>query len=531
MPGLEVSRYWSFLMRHRVAIRDVAVSISLAVSVGLAAWKFSFTGSSESSPQIELEELVTILIVVGAAITYVGWRRIRDQEREINRRIEAERHAHELAHTDPLTGLANRRVFETAVSAAVKAPPGAEQVHAILMLDLNGFKKVNDIYGHPAGDDVLAIVSDRLREVTRDRDTLARLGGDEFAMVAHHLSGPDAAAGIASRIAKVLDEPVVRGLHSHQIGAGIGIALIPRDGDNPEDVARKADIALYRAKSEGHSAICFFEEEMDRRVRERDKIETELAKTIGTDALVPWYQPIIDLRSGEVVEFEALARWAHPTLGELPPDRFIPVAESTGLIGKLGDWLLKCAARDAASWPANVMLSFNISPMQLKDRTLGLRILNILADEGLSPRRLEIEVTESAIVRDLEAAQQVLSSLRDAGVRIALDDFGTGYSSLYHLRNFKVDKIKIDRSFIKTMAAGDESAAIVKALLGLGSGLGLTVTAEGIEGQSELEMLLDQGCEQGQGFLFSKAVPSSATVRYFKPVQAPAKVLQAPGIA
>jgi EAL domain-containing protein (putative c-di-GMP-specific phosphodiesterase class I) len=216
-----------------------------------------------------------------------------------------------------------------------------------------------------------------------------------------------------------------------------------------------------------------------------------------------------------VVEFEALARWSHPVHGDVPPDRFIPIAENCGLMRELSDWLLRCAVTDARAWPAHITLSFNISPTQLKDRTLGLRILAILGEGGLSPRRLEIEVTESAIVRDLEAARDVLSSLRDAGVRIALDDFGTGYSSLYHLRNFKLDKIKIDRSFIRAMGSEAESAAIVRALTGLGNGLGLTITAEGIEGHEECDSLLQQGCQQGQGFLFSKAVLAAETAAFF----------------
>ncbi|MEA2829330.1 MAG: hypothetical protein QOF22_78 [Bradyrhizobium sp.] len=301
------------------------------------------------------------------------------------------------------------------------------------------------------------------------------------------------------------------GSNHHRVGAGIGLALIPEDGTNAEEVLRKADIALYRAKAEDQPAARFFEEEMDRHSRERELLERELVIAIEANVLRPWYQPIVNLQTQQVIAFEALARWNHPTLGNIPPDRFIPIAEDCGLIRQLSDHLLRCACNDAVAWPKDVMLSFNISPAQLKEKTLGLRILGILGESGLSPRRLEIEITESAIVRDLDAAKAVLSTLREAGVRIALDDFGTGYSSLYHLRSFKFDAIKIDRSFVGNLGSESESAEIVRALTGLGHGLGLKITAEGIEQSEQRAVLLKQGCEQGQGFLFSHAIPAHET--------------------
>ena len=280
---------------------------------------------------------------------------------------------------------------------------------------------------------------------------------------------------------------------------------------------RKADIAMYRAKAEPRSTtrfFRFFEVEMDVRIRERDLIERGLRAAIRDGLVQPYYQPLIDLRTRQVVGFEALPRWTHPKLGDVPPDRFIPIAESCGLLGELTDHLLRQAARAACQWPEEVTLSFNVSPSQLRDRTLGLRILSILGEARLSPRRLEIEITESALVRDLEGAQQVLGALRDAGVRIALDDFGTGYSSLYHLRNFKIDKLKIDRSFVANMERDPEGAAFVRALLGLGHGLGMTVTAEGVEQLAQAATLLEHGCEQAQGFLYSRAMPAADTIRF-----------------
>jgi diguanylate cyclase (GGDEF)-like protein len=512
---MRIAHLRDLVIRHRFTIQDGAFVIGVILLAGFGAYEFSFLGSVEADKRVEFEEMLILGALIVIAVLYLGWRRVRDQEREISRRIVAERRAHELAHTDPLTGLANRRALEMAVQASLRAPPGAQEVHALLMLDMNGFKKINDVYGHPEGDDVLAIVAGRLTAATRGRDLVARLGGDEFAVVALHLAGPEAAANVAMRIVKELELPVRCGPHTHKVGAGIGIALVPRDGSTSEEILRKADIALYRAKTETHSAVAFFEEDMDQLVRERDTLERELMAAIGTDLLRPFYQPIVDLNTNEVVQFEALARWSHPRLGDVPPDRFIPIAENCGVIRELGDWLLRCACRAAIQWPDHIMLSFNISPAQLKDRTLGLRVLGILGQTGLSPQRLEIEITESAIVRDLETAKEVLSSLREAGVRIALDDFGTGYSSLYHLRNFKLDKIKIDRSFVHAMGSEAESAAIVRALEGLGNGLGLTITAEGIEAAEEIEALRAQGCQQGQGFLFSRAISADDTARFF----------------
>jgi diguanylate cyclase (GGDEF)-like protein len=503
------------MMRHRLTLQDAAFIIGIILLAGFGAFEFSFTGSVAADKRIDFEEMLGLGALVIISILYLGWRRVRAQEHEISRRIVAERRAHELAHTDPLTSLANRRHFEATLAAAVDLPRGPNEVHAVLMIDLNGFKQVNDLYGHAEGDDLIAATAERLRSVTRDRDVLARLGGDEFAIVAYHLAGVEGATNVAMRIVEGLEQPFWLNKHKHRVELGVGVALIPRDGTTAEEVLRKADIALYRAKGEAQSTVRFFEEEMDRSVRERNMIERDLRQAVGTDALRPWYQPIVDLKSGEVIAFEALARWSHPKLGEIAPDRFIPIAESSGLIRELGDWLLRCAAKDAMAWPSHVMLSFNISPAQLKDTSLGLRILGILGEAGLPPHRLEVEITESAIVRDMETARAVLSSLRAAGISIAIDDFGTGYSNLYHLRHFKLDKLKIDRSFIHAMNSEVESAAIVRALTGLGKGLGLTIVAEGIEDAQECASLVEQGCQQGQGFLFSHAVPASETASLF----------------
>lgn len=503
--------------RQRVTIQDVAVFLGIVLLIGLAAYQYSFTGSSDGDKRIEFEEALVLAGVIVVPIVYLGWRRISDLQRELSRRIAAERRAHELAHTDPLTGLANRREFDMMLKAAIDLPRGASEIHAVMMLDPNGFKKINELYGQAEGDDLLAAIAERLRPVVRERDLVARLGDNAFAIIARFLSGPEGAGNIAARLMKAMEAPIQIGSRKHKLSVAIGIALIPNDGAAPDELLRKADIALDRARNEAASAVCFVAEDMDLRLRDREAIARELALAIGTDALRPWYQPIVDLATGDIVAFEALARWRHPTRGDIAPDRFIPVAESAGLIRDLSDWLLRCAAQDAQSWPERVRLSFNISPAQLQDRTLGLHILRILGGGGLSPKRLMIELSESAIVHDLEAAKEILSPLREAGIVIVVDNFGTGNSSLYHLRNFKPDKIKIDRSLVHAMGSDAESAGIVKALAGLGNGLGLTVAAAGIEANSERDALVRAGCRQGQGFLFSRTVPATETSSLLAP--------------
>jgi diguanylate cyclase (GGDEF)-like protein len=504
-----LDRVLAFMIRHRVKLIDLAFALAALLIAAYLLYEIDVFVADEELAQpkvIQADEWALLGALLSVCMLVFAWRRFREQKLETQRRIAAERHARELAFQDALTGLPNRRQFTEALNAAVAAPPGAGGVHALLMLDLNGFKQTNDVYGHAAGDEMLIVVGERLLAAVRQGDLVARLGGDEFAILAQHLAGAEAATGIARRIAAELMTPVTVANIERRIETGIGICLFPFDGTTPAEVMRRADVALYRAKSDRHTSARFFDDEMDRYVREREHLERALRAAVATEQIKPFFQPLVDLKTKAVVGFEALARWTHPELGEVEPERFISIAEDCGLIRELGDQLLRRACRAAAAWPAHVTLAFNISPLQLKDRGLGLRILAILGETGLSPRRLELEITESALVRDLAAAQEVLGALRNAGVRIALDDFGTGYSSLYHLRNFKLDKIKIDRSFIESMGSERESAAIVNALVGLGHGLGFTITAEGIEKADQESELLAKGCEQGQGFLFGKAM-------------------------
>jgi predicted signal transduction protein with EAL and GGDEF domain len=290
--------------------------------------------------------------------------------------------------------------------------------------------------------------------------------------------------------------------------------MIPGDATTLKEALRKADVALYRAKSEGRSALRFFEEEMDRRVQDRDTLDRELRSAIAANLIRPFFQPVVDLKTKNVLGFQAIPRWIDVSLGEVSLERFIHVAEENGLIHELFERLLRQACAAAATWPPNVTLALDIFPSQLKDRSLNAMIQTVLVASGMAPERLELEITESALVHDPEGAREILGSLRKAGVRIVLDNFGTGYSSLYHLRNFKLDKIKIDRSFVDTLGS-QESAGIVSALVGLGHGLGLTIVADGVEQSAQRASLLITGCEQGQGFFFSQAVPAEETIAFF----------------
>ncbi len=482
---------------------------ALLLMGGFFVWQFDvFPNEVDGALHTAIIELDEVLALVSLLLALFSFTRLRAQKRETRRRIVAEREARALALEDPLTGLPNRRQFDGALRAAVIAPPRAGGSHAVLLLDLNGFKRINDLHGHPAGDEVLVEVAIRLRKAVGGDDLVARLGGDEFGVLARHVAGSEAATGIALRIIDSLKPPVTIAGIEHPVGVAIGIALFPQDADDCEHLLRKADVASYRAKLEGLSALRFFEPEMDRRLRERDGLERDLRAAVGTPALRCFYQPMVELKTNRIVGFEALARWAHPTLGDVEPERFISIADDSGLITEVTDHLLRQACRDAVTWTQPIIVSFNISPVQLKNRGLAPRLLNILEETGLPPHRLEIEITESALVRDLEAAQEILGAIHDAGVHIALTDFGTGYSSLYHLRNIKLDKIKIDRGFVSNMARDRDAASIVRALVGLGAGLSLTVTAEGVEDVRQQAMLLEQGCEQAQGFLFSRAVPA-----------------------
>jgi diguanylate cyclase (GGDEF)-like protein len=455
----------------------------------------------------EVDDVIFVVFMLSVALMIYGFRRYRDLTREIGARVEAEREALKLARHDPLTGLPNRRFFEEELDQCLRATTGEMQL-AVLMLDLDGFKPVNDTHGHAAGDKALSEFARRASAILRSNDFLARIGGDEFAIIMPAIRSLDEPATLARRITAAVAEPFIVNHATVTFGVGVGIAIASNDGNEADDLMRRADRALYRAKQGGRSLVRFFEPEMDSLIERRVAVEGELRAAIASDRIIPYYQPLVSMETNRIIGFEALARWQSETLGYVPPDVFILIAEETGLIGALGDQLFRRACNEAKQWPANLTLAFNISPVQLRDPTLGLRLLAILGQTGFSPRQLEIEITETALVENITVAQTTIDQLRLSGVRIALDDFGTGYATLSQLLSFHLDKIKIDRSFVSGLEKSEEGRVIVRAILGLAKGFGLTTTAEGVEESGQLAYLKANGCTEGQGYLFSKAIPA-----------------------
>jgi predicted signal transduction protein with EAL and GGDEF domain len=355
-------------------------------------------------------------------------------------------------------------------------------------------------------------VAKRLQSSLRDEDILARLNSDEFAIVQTGLSRPEDAAMLSRRLLEAIADPYLLEGHSVVIGATIGIAMAPGDGDDSEKLLKNADLALSRAKNESRGTFSFFESGMDARAQSRRKIELDLRDAIQNEVLRPYYQPLVDLSSGRVTGFEALVRWPHPERGMVSPAEFIPVAEETGLINGLGGLMLRRACMDAAHWPDNVRVAVNLSPAQFRTGNLLSIVMDALKQSGLQPTRLEVEITETLLLEKSSQVLATLHALRALGVRISMDDFGTGYSSLSYLRSFPFDKIKIDQSFVRGLDANRDAQAIVRSIASLGMGLGVTITAEGVETEAELSCLRAEGCHEGQGFLFSRARPNAEIV-------------------
>ena len=426
--------------------------------------------------------------------------------RAIEARRDAEIAARSVARRDGLTGLPNRRRLVEVIDEAAKRPQDCKG--AVFLIDLDRFKPVNDVYGHAAGDALLCELADRLRSAL-PRDALpARLGGDEFAAFVPGEMSNDNLMRLAQQLIHRLSEPVQWQGVRIDVGATIGVAVLPQDGDTAEALMRAADMAMYRGKREGRGTYRFFEHAMDEELQARISLEGALRAAIESGEIRPHYQPLVALPDRTLIGFEILARWYHPTQGIIAPAVFIPIAEDTGLVTELCYALLRQACRDARDWPAHLRLAINISPTQFKDRLLAPRLLSVLRETGFPPKRIEVEITESALTSDMESARATLTMLQSAGVTVALDDFGTGYSSLCHLRELKFDKIKIDRSFVQSLGDNDESAKIISAILGLGRSLGIVTTAEGIETPINSEWLASMGCDTGQGFLFGAPVPA-----------------------
>ncbi|MCK1527669.1 EAL domain-containing protein [Bradyrhizobium sp. 182] len=449
--------------------------------------------------------------IVNEPLADGGWVATHEDITE-RRRIEA-RITH-LAHYDALTDLPNRTMFHEHLRQELAAIADGEQI-AVHYIDIDEFKGVNDALGHLVGDELLKSIAQSLRRCAGPADFVARLGGDEFAIVQSAVTSPDQVNDLVARVFRAIRTPFDCMGHHLTADASIGIALAPEHGEVLDQILKNADMAMYAAKAAGRRTYRFFEPDMDAKVRDRRQLEIDLRHAIAHGGLEVYYQPCLGLNDDHITGCEALVRWRHPERGMVSPAEFIPIAEDTGLINEIGEWVLATACRDAAIWPDDIRLAVNVSPVQFKSGTLALKIMAALAASDLPASRLELEITEAVLIRDDEAALAILHQLRAIGVRIALDDFGTGYSSLSYLHRFPFDKIKIDRCFVEDIAGPDGSASIVQAVVNLAAARRMTTTAEGVETEEQQRLLRALGCSEMQGYLFSAAKPADKMLELF----------------
>jgi diguanylate cyclase (GGDEF)-like protein len=422
-------------------------------------------------------------------------------------REEADARSLYLAYHDSLTGLGNRLLFKEQLDAALNDVLEKPKPLAVLFVDLDGFKGVNDTLGHSIGDLLLKSIASRIRDVLSVDDRIARFGGDEFAILQISADQPSAAIALAQRIIEVVARPTVIEGYDVTVSASVGIALADAGGPDAEKFLKSADIAMYNAKAEGCGNYRMFDPEMDAIVQERNALEKDMRNGIVDNQFRLFYQPLVNLQTQKVTSFEALMRWQHPERGLVSPADFIPIAEETGLIVRLGDWALREACSDAMEWPDDISVSVNLSSVQFVKGDLVSTVMSALASSGLPASRLELEITESILLERTDHTVKVLDQLHELGVRISLDDFGTGYSSIGYLRSFQFDKLKIDQSFVKDLLADEKSLAIVRAIVGLGMSFGMTTTAEGVETEDQRQCLDHEGCNEVQGYLYSKPLP------------------------
>ncbi len=434
-------------------------------------------------------------------------------------RQRAEARMQHMALHDALTGLPNRILLHDRLEQAIAGARRRRSRSALILLDLDWFKDVNDTFGHAAGDQLLKIVAQRLRGGVRANDVVARLGGDEFAIILNDLVDPDDAELVASKLVASLDQPFALNDHEVHTPASVGITIFPNDGETPEQLLQNADVALYRAKALGRSMICRFDATMRREVQARKSLERDLRRALSDDQFELHYQPQLDLAKGEIVGVEALLRWHHPESGPVSPAEFIPIAEETGLIVPIGDWVLQKACAQARDWrdryALDLAVAVNLSAVQFKSDLAGT-MTELLRQFQLSPGQIELEITERILMRDTDTNLTILRRLSEMGIRFSMDDFGTGYASLSYLRKFPFSKIKIDQSFVRDIDTNADAAAIVRAVIGLGSSLEIAVTAEGVETEEQLQYLMKAGCTQAQGYFIGKPVPAETIVAIFE---------------
>ncbi|MED1800581.1 bifunctional diguanylate cyclase/phosphodiesterase [Brevibacillus porteri] len=438
--------------------------------------------------------------------------------RDVTDRKQSEETIHHLAYHDALTDLPNRRMYVQQLSKEMMQAKRFQSNLAVLFLDMDRFKDVNDSFGHDVGDMLLIEASKRLQACLKPGDVVARLGGDEFTIMQNHLQDRSEASALAEQIMNQLQRPFELEGHVFNVSCSIGIALYPQDGDNPEDLLKRADTALYTVKSRGKNGYDFFDPTMEAKSLERILMENEMRKAIAQEQFQIYYQPKIDIMTSAMTGMEALVRWVHPELGIIPPNRFIPIAEETGMILALGEWILKQACKQNKFWHDQgytLKVSVNLSARQIYQKDLVEMIKDILRETNLSPDWLELEITESIFVK-MEEATAVLQQIRDIGIQISIDDFGTGYSSFSYIKSLPVDTIKIDASFIRDIHHNQESQAIVKAIVTIAQSLNMNVIAEGIELHDQVAALKENGCDHGQGYLFSKPLPTDAFDQFLR---------------
>jgi diguanylate cyclase (GGDEF)-like protein len=422
-------------------------------------------------------------------------------------REEADARSQHLAYHDSLTGLGNRLLFKEQLESALKDVWESPNPVAVLFMDLDGFKGVNDTLGHSVGDLLLKSIAARVRDVLPENSHLARFGGDEFAILQTSAEQPTAAITLAQHIVGVVGQPVTIEGYEVNVSVSIGIVVENAGHMSAENFLKSADIAMYGAKAEGPGNYRMFDAELEAVVQARSALEREMRNGIMQNQFKAYYQPLLNLQTKKVTAFEALIRWEHPERGLVSPAEFIPLAEDTGLIVRLGEWMMREACCEAMCWPAEISVSINLSAVQFAKGDLVATVVKALGSSGLPASRLELEVTESVLLEKADENVRILNQLRELGVRIAMDDFGTGYSSIAYLRSFKFDKLKIDRSFVKELGTDEESLAIVRAIVGLGSSFGIITTAEGVETEAQMNRLNLEGCTEVQGFLYSKPLP------------------------
>ena len=489
---------------HVITSCATIAAILMFVGLGSELLPAAF-GATRLAPE---QSLLKVAFILNIAIILFGWRRSKDLKEALTAYEQAERQAERNANTDPMTGLANRRELVRALQAELDA----RRQGVLLLLDLDHFKRVNDLHGHLAGDHLLKTVAEALIRSAPEAACCARIGGDEFAIL---LDGENnrGAEKVAEAILARLAAPVFFAGHQLQVSASIGLAAT-RKLTKEEDVLRQSDVALYAAKRAGRSRFAWFDKELDRELSERLALEEDMRAGIKAGEFVPFFQPLIDLTTRDLVGFEALARWRSSKRGLLEAEAFMEIAEATGLVGPMTMSVIEQALKDAREWPSHLKIAVNISPVQFRDAQLAEQIIKLLTETGFPAHRLEIEITEASLLEDRAQVVTIIKSLKNLGISVSLDDFGTGYASLAQVNNLPVDRIKIDKSFISTIVKSDRTAAIVGTIASLGHTLNVPITAEGVESEQIRNALKDFGCSEAQGWLFGRAV-SADSVRTF----------------